>query len=129
MSEKDGERSSGVDIGGFVGSVGGDIVGRDKTAVESTQRDLGFVFQTLLDAARTAPPEHQQEAEEMLAQLRAEVGKGKQADDGVVAKLMDGFVTLVPTAVTAVAGAFATPLLAGLAGPVTKFVLERIQAR
>ena len=58
--------------------------------------------------------------------LKAEAAKGKQADDGTVAKLVDGFVQLVPSAVGAIVSAFGTPILGGIAGPVTKFVLDKI---
>jgi len=44
-----------------------------------------------------------------------------------MAKLVEGIVELVPGAVSAVVSAFATPILGGLAGPVTKFVLDKVQ--
>jgi hypothetical protein len=55
------------------------------------------------------------------------VTKGKNADDGVMAKLLDGLVGLVPAAATAVGSAFATPILGGIAGPVTSFVLDKLR--
>jgi hypothetical protein len=36
---------------------------------------------------------------------------------------------LMPNAVSAVVSAFATPLLGGLAGPATKYVLDKIQGK
>lgn len=42
-------------------------------------------------------------------------------------RLINGLIELVPSAVTAVTSAFATPLLAGVAGPVTTYVLEQLQ--
>jgi hypothetical protein len=36
---------------------------------------------------------------------------------------------LVPGAVSALVSAFASPVIGGLAGPVTKFVLDRIQGK
>jgi hypothetical protein len=45
----------------------------------------------------------------------------------VVAKLLHGLADFVPGAVGAVVGTFATPILSGIAGPVTKIVLERLR--
>jgi hypothetical protein len=66
-----------------------------------------------------------QKAEE----LKKEVAKGKEANDGVMAKIVDGLVALVPGAVGAVVGMFATPILGGLAGEATKYVLDKIQGK
>jgi hypothetical protein len=44
-----------------------------------------------------------------------------------VAKLIDKLVDLVPGAISAVVSAFATPILGGVAGPVTRFVLDRLK--
>ena len=46
-----------------------------------------------------------------------------------MAKLVDGLVGLVPAGAAAVASAFGTPILGGIAGPVTKFVLDKIQGK
>jgi len=47
----------------------------------------------------------------------------------VIAKLVDGLVGLVPAATSAVVSAFATPILAGIAGPVTGFVLDKLRGK
>src|SRR5258708_4452283 len=108
------QRSS-VTIGGAAQvTVGGNIVGRDITVLNSGQMSstqLNEVFRPVLDAVRTAASEKQQEAATKVASLKREVAKGAKANDGVMAKLVDGVVGLVPEAVTAVVGAFATPLL------------------
>ncbi len=64
-----------------------------------------------------------------MEELKKEAAKGKSATDGVMAKLVEGIVGLVPGAVSAVAGAFGTPLLAGIAGPATQYVLDKIQGK
>ena len=46
-----------------------------------------------------------------------------------MAKLVDGIVGLVPGAVSAVVGAFATPILGGIAGPVTQYVLDKMKGQ
>ena len=49
---------------------------------------IDAAFRPLDDALKGAPPE----AVTKLAALKSEAGKGKEADDGVVAKLLDGLV-------------------------------------
>jgi hypothetical protein len=126
---KSTEQSGGVNISGNV-VVGGDIVGRDKivgTEISSVQLDQ--IFGPLTETVRTAPRAVQQEAAQKVEELKKEVAKGKSATDSVMAKLVDGIVGLVPGAVSAIAGAFGTPLLAGVAGPATKYVLDKIQGK
>lgn len=81
----------------------------------------------LAAVAQHAPQSKQAEAVQQVQEIKAEVSKGKQADDGKVAKLIDGLVGLVPGAVSAVVSTFATPILGGIAGPVTKYVLDKFK--
>ena len=123
-------QSGGVNISGGSVTAGGDIVGRDKIVrTEISQAQLDQIFHPVMEAIRTVPPERQNEAVKQLEALKAETCKGKKADDTVVAKLVDGLVKLVPAAVGAVVGAFATPVLGAIAGPVTKFVINKIQGK
>jgi hypothetical protein len=69
------------------------------------------------------------QAEEKLAALRQETGKGQQANDSTIAKLVDGLVALVPAAASTVVSAFATPILGGITGPVTDFVLDKLRGK
>jgi uncharacterized protein YraI len=62
-----------------------------------------------------------------VAALKQEAAKGKNADDRVVARLVEGLVGLMPGAASAVVSAFATPILGGIAGPVTEYVLEKLR--
>ena len=121
------DQSGGVNITGGTVSVGGDIVGRDK--VVYSQQQISEVFRPLTEAVRAAPPEMQQEASQIVEELKAEAAKGKGANDGVMAKRVEGIVGLVPTAVSAVVSAFGTPILGGVAGPVTKYVLDKLQGK
>jgi len=130
MGENTGEgQSGGINIGGSVGSVGGDIVGRDKITGAPSVAALESALRPLSEAIGAAPIEARIEAEAKLASLKQEAAKGKDANDGVVAKLIDGLVGLVPSATTAVVSAFATPLLGGIAGPVTSFVLDKLRGK
>jgi hypothetical protein len=130
MSEKTPQgQSGGVNISGSVGTVGGDIVGRDKAIGVPTAAALDDALRPVLEAIRAAPPQVQPEAEAKLTALKQEAAKGQNANDGVMAKLLDGLVGLVPAAATAVGSVFATPILGGLVGPVTSFVLDKLRGK
>jgi hypothetical protein len=125
--EKIRNQSGGVSITGGHVTVGGDIVGHDKIVFPHAQIDE--IFRPLAEAVRSAPPGKQQEATQKVEALKSEVAKGKDADDSVMGKLVNGIVGLVPGAVSAVVGAFATPILGSVAGPVTKAVLDKLQSK
>lgn len=128
MGKKSGEgQRGGVSISGTIGSVGGSIVGGDMTVVSAAELDAAL--RPLHASIEAAPAENRAEAGAKLAALKEEVAKGKNADDSIVAKLVDGFVSLVPAAASAIVSVFATPILGAVAGPVTKFVLDRIQSK
>jgi len=62
-----------------------------------------------------------------VGELGTEAARGKLADDGRIAKIVDGLVDLVPKAVGAILSSLASPLLDGIAGPVTTFVLGKLK--
>jgi hypothetical protein len=118
-------QSGGVNITGGNVTVGGDIIGRDKiVGTQISHAQLDHIFQSLSDAVA-----QNEEAKQKVEALKTEAAKGKKAKDDVMAKLVDGIVGLVPGAVGAVVSAFATPLLGGIAGPVTKYVLDKAQGK
>jgi hypothetical protein len=121
------EQTGGVNISGVVGSVGGDIVGRDKIVGQNSPAALHEALLPVIEAIRGAPPEKQPEAQAKLKAIQQETAKGKNADDTLLGTLLTGLVKLVPEATSAVVGAFATPILGGIAGPVTKFVLGQLK--
>jgi hypothetical protein len=128
--ERTSRQVGGVNIASGRVTVGGDIVGRDKIVDSQISRvQLDEVFKPLIAALPTASPEVQKEATQRVEALKNEAAKGKSASDAVVAKLVEGLVDLVPGAVSAVVSAFGTPMLAGIAGPVTKYVLDKIRTR
>ena len=122
-------QSGGVSITGTIGSVGGDIVGRDKITGALSEAVLDNALRPLSDAIAAAPAETRTEAEAALAALKREVANGADADDGVLAKILDGLVGLIPEATSAVVSVFATPILGGIAGPVTRFVLDKLRGK
>jgi hypothetical protein len=130
VGEKTGEgRSGGVNITGTVGSVGGDIVGRDKIVGAPSAAALDGALRPLIEAISAAPAEKRVEAEAKLAALKQEAAKGKDTDDDAVADLVDGLIELVPGAASAVVSAFATPILGGIVGPATRFVLRKLRGK
>jgi hypothetical protein len=93
--------------------------------VSAPDSQLEKLLDTVKVALSSAPPEKRAPALGQFDQLRAEVSKGSRANDSAVAKLLDGLVGLVPTAVSSIVSAFSHPVLAAAIGPVTKFVLEK----
>lgn len=88
---------------------------------------LAHLFAPLVTVvAAKAPGEH---ALRRVEALKTEVSKRNAANDKTTATLIQDLVRLVPEAVAAIGAAFASPLLAGVAGPVTDFVLEQIGAK
>jgi hypothetical protein len=108
---------------------GGDIVGRDKHVQYRLAAELDDIFQPISELIDAADSRDRASAKEQLQALKDETRKGKDANDSIVAKLVEGIVGLVPTALTAVVSAFATPVLGAVVGPVTKYVLEKIQGK
>jgi hypothetical protein len=120
----------GAYFGGPV-SAGGNIIGRDQITTQGVAaRDLESLFAPLLAlVAEQAPSDKRAAAVQQVQDLKAEVAKREQADDGKIATIVDGLVALVPKAVGAVVSTFAMPILSGIAGPATKFVLNRLQRK
>lgn len=80
-----------------------------------------------MELAKQAPVEKRAEAIAQADHIEEEVKKGKDADDSTLARLLDGFVQLLPHGAAAVVSAFATPVLGAFVGPVTKFVLDKFR--
>jgi hypothetical protein len=132
-----GDKVRGDKIGGdkiTVGHISGEgiAIGRGARATVTTGlsgQDLHRLFEPLMKSIREMPIANQTEALKKAEDLKEEVAKGKAADDSRMGKLIDGLVDLVPSAVSGIGGIFASPVLGGLAGPVTKFVLDKIQGK
>jgi hypothetical protein len=148
------DTSGGAYVGGSM-SVGGDFVGRDRivdgdqittgyisgtgiavgrdtkvTVIQGLSgADLDKIFAPLMAAIQAAPLDKQAQATQKANDLKHEAAKGKDADDSRMGKLIDSLVGLVPGAVSAIVSSFASPILGGIAGPVTKFVLDKIQSK
>jgi hypothetical protein len=125
----------GDQVGGdqiTAGDISGTGIAIGRGAQASVQQglsaaDLDRLFAPLMSAVASAPPDKQVQAVQAANDLKAEVAKGDEADDSRMAALIDDLVKLVPGAVSAVISMFATPVVGGLAGNVTKFVLDRLK--
>jgi hypothetical protein len=122
------DTGGGAYVGGSV-QARRDFVGRDRITQGISRADWEPLFARLLaDVAQHAPADRQAAAVQKVEELKAEIAKGGQADDPRLGKLVDGLIGLVPQAIGAVVSLFATPILTGIAGPVTKYVLEKLKA-
>lgn len=120
----------GAYVGGSVSTGGGDFVGRDKITYGLAAADLDVLFAPLLAAVvAQAPVEKREAASQQVLELRQEAAKGGQAEDRRMARIVDGLADLVPGAVATLVGAFASPILGGLAGPATQYVLDKLQGK
>jgi hypothetical protein len=90
--------------------------------------DMAAAFAPLIAALQSTPSDKRGLALQKAAELQREAANGKDADDTRMAKLLDELAGLVPGAAGALVSTFASPLLQGIAGPVTTFVLEKIGA-
>ena len=118
----------GVNISGGTITVGGDLIGQNKTVItHSTNTNVDEALHAITEVVKHISSPCQSDAIQKVEALRVEASKGKSADDHVMAKLIEGIVALVPGAIGAVVSAFGTPLLGGIAGPATKYVLDKIR--
>lgn len=123
MAEKNS--GGGVNISG--GRVTADnIAGRDiHIRTQISQSDLSQIFHQVADVIQRAA-HNSPAALEKLEVLKQEAGKGTEGDHSRMTQLIDGILALVPEALKAMASAFATPLLSGVAAPVTRFLLAKM---
>jgi hypothetical protein len=114
---------------GAVSGTGIAIAGGSQSTVTTglSRQELDSLFAPLMMALQATPPEKRTAALRQAEELKWETAKGKQADDGRIARLIDRLVELAPRAVSTIVSTFASPILSRIAGPVTKFVLEKIQ--
>ena len=122
-------QSGGATFKGPV-TAGRDIAGRDihsKNIQGPSPDQLKALLAPLHDAVNNSSLEKSKAADAMLENIEAEVAKGKEADDPLLAKLLEDFVSLIPEAASAVVSAFASPILGAIAGPVSQYVLSKLK--
>ena len=124
-----GDKTGGDKI--TVGDVTGDAVAIGQGAQATSNKgisgpELAALFAPIMQAAQSGPPDKREQAVQETQQLQAEVAKGKEANDETMAGLVESLVGLVPGAIGAVVSAFGSPLLGGIAGPATSYVLKKL---
>jgi len=117
-----------------VGSIsGGQVAMGDNAHIDVTNNpapiEMISALQPIINAVQAAPAEQQAAASEKIEGLKQEIAKGEQAQDTVLAGLVQDLAELVPSAIQAIGSAFGSPLLSVLAGQATDFVLKRIGAK
>ena len=159
INTKNIDTGGGAYIDGNINTSGGDFIGRDRIGNEVfgdnynvgdisgggnvivgrnaqisvgqglSGDDISKVFLPIYNTILNMPLEKREEATNTVKALQNEVEKGKKSDDGLVARLINQLVDLVPGAVSALANAFGSPVLAAFTGPITKWVLEQIHGK
>ena len=132
VNQHHGDQVAGDQITANIGDNARNVaVGKNIQQAVSTQgvdaAALGPIMAQLMRAVvQSSDDAHMVEAMSQVNAIQAEAQKGSDADDSMLANLVQDLVDLAPGAVTAVVTAFATPILAGIAGPTTQFVLKRL---
>ncbi len=124
------DTGGGAYVGGGVNVHGGDFIGRDQVKISHgvSPGDLEPLFAELQrEIENKAPTGTQAAAEQQVNKLKSEIAKGKQAEDRKVAGIIEGLTKMVPGAIGTVVSLFATPILGGIVGPVTKYVLDKLK--
>ena len=126
-----GDKISGDKI--TVGDISGQAaVGRNsRVSVTSgiSVQELQQLFDPLITFIQKSSAPDQAEALSQVEDLQQEVAKGEEADDSKVGGLIDDVISLVPDAVSYIAKIFGTPYLDSIAGPITKFVLNKFMRK
>ena len=121
MAEK---REGGVNIGGNA-SVGGDVVGRDKTTTMGLTGDqVAKLFEPLTTSVRqSAPPDKVDEAMQKIAELEAQV-KSKSPNMGVVGQTLKWLKKNVPGVSAALNTVLGQPIVGQAIKDIAAVVLE-----
>lgn len=114
---------------GNVNTGGGAFIGRDKIHYGLAAADLQTLFTPLFASAAQAPAEIQKAVQEHMEALQQEIAQGAKPDDSRLARIVDGLADLIPEAVSNLVSAFASPLLNGIVGPATRYVLDKLQGK
>ena len=127
--QSDAVRGDKISVGSISGQANASI-GRGASASQQQGIDaaqLETILAPVVAAIHASPQQDQRPAMQSVEKLETELAKGSSADDRTVARLIDGLVDIAPGAVAALVSAFASPLLAPLAGPATQYVLDKIK--
>lgn len=130
-------QSSSVNFYGSVGNINAPVAGHDinighyQNAMPNSNNELSELFKSLHEKIHAAAPENKQEVSSTLSQLEETVNiipkaEDKTTHDGKMASLVEKLIGLAPSAASAIGSTFAAPILKGLVGPTTQWVLSKI---
>lgn len=127
IDKKKIDTQGGAYVGGSV-TTGGDFVGRDKITHGISPNSLESLFVPLLTSIKQqAPPDVHADVEQQVDALKTELSKNDETSDGMIATIVQGLVDKVPAAISHVISLFASPILGGIAGPLTRSVLDKLK--
>ena len=116
-------------VGGSVNTGGGDFVGRDKIVMPETvsrpQGNLDALFAPLAAMVQLISPSEQPAALQTLEQLKQNVARA--VGDEQIAETVETLLGQMASVSPAALNALLTPIVAPVAGPITKFVLKKLQ--
>lgn len=120
------DTGGGAYVGRSVNVGSGNFIGRDKIVQGIPSDELEPLFASLLAAVvQHAPNDEQAAAVQKVRGLEAEAAEGNNADDSRLGRILEGLLEMVPGAIGAAVKMFASPILSGIAGPVTQSVLKK----
>jgi hypothetical protein len=102
-------------------------IGRNISQDIRQAETLEHSFESLIKAVQAAPVDIASEAMPLVLELRNEVARGKEADDFAVAELIERFHQVAPKMSDKLLVIFTSPLVAGIEGPATRYVLRRLE--
>ena len=118
-----------ISFGDIKGS-GGVAMGRSAQAANQSLMgdELAELFAPLMAAAASAPDEMRDEVTAVVQSLVEEAAKGGEAEDTLVAGLIERLIYMIPETAETLKSIYQSPPLANQVGPVTSYVLAKIQA-
>lgn len=131
-----GDKVRGDKVGGDKNTIG-DIIGNTGVAIGRNSRinvnaglsgsEIAQLLTPILEIAKAAPEEVRGVAVAKAQELQVAVATDSQGNDSKIAGLLEDLTKLIPGALSAVVSAFASPVLAGVTGPVTKYILAKLR--
>jgi hypothetical protein len=122
--------------GGDISSIYGVPVSRSSTAQKvatktgALDRDhLKKLFIPLMDEASNAPAEVRPRVQDWVNDLLFEMMSGSKSDDGQIASLIDMIASALPGSKDVIIRTFQDPDIKEMTGPVTHFMIERLEMR
>jgi tetratricopeptide (TPR) repeat protein/MinD-like ATPase involved in chromosome partitioning or flagellar assembly len=114
--------------------IGGNVSGSEVQPIKGVSVSMGQnirkselddLLMPLTTQIRNVPPDSADQVQGAFQALKAELAKGNQADDRVLARTVDKLISQVPATGETLADLLTSPRLGTFVGPVTQFVIEK----